>query len=431
MAYLWLPFLGFLWTAVAVIVANARQKGISVFHFYMSGSLFSFLIFLGLNLFLGLDDILSPAKRQAVLIFMLGSLLNGLGQSLVMYNMKKGGRALAFAIPQLAFILPYTWSILFWGEKFSLAGGTGLICITAAICFLAMKKSDTAAGNVSSSLDFKRILLSFAAMLIIGSGHIGMSLPTQLPPENRLPVLNGAMVMVGTATLFFLIAALLTRMDFAAEVKKSWKYSLAWGIGAVVSNGVMLYTLELMGRYNKAGIVFPISCCTLIMMFTIYAAWRFRERLSVSQVAAFAAIIAGSGKNLRQLPAAGAAILKNPVVKSFSKHPGRELGIFTEFQRDRSRIHPLDLHPAVAVGIGERGSIPVGVTAFGKTESDSAAGKLFHHIAAPVAAEAENICAAAAMQRVISGAASDNICAGAAHDTVIAAVTENGAAALI
>ena len=293
MAYLWLPFLGFLWTAVAVIVANARQKGISVFHFYMSGSLFSFLIFLGLNLFLGLDDILSPAKRQAVLIFMLGSLLNGLGQSLVMYNMKKGGRALAFAIPQLAFILPYTWSILFWGEKFSLAGGTGLICITAPICFLAMKKSDTAAGNVSSSLDFKRILLSFAAMLIIGSGHIGMSLPTQLPPENRLPVLNGAMVMVGTATLFFLIAALLTRMDFAAEVKKSWKYSLAWGIGAVVSNGVMLYTLELMGRYNKAGIVFPISCCTLIMMFTIYAAWRFRERLSVSQVAAFAAIIAG------------------------------------------------------------------------------------------------------------------------------------------
>ena len=293
MVYLWLPFLGFLWTVVAVIVANARQKGVSVFHFYMLGSCLSFLIFLTVNLSLGLDDIFSPAKRQAALIFSAGALLNALGQSLVMYNMKKGGRALAFAIPQLAFIIPYSWSIIFLGEKFSITGVAGLVCIAGAICFLAMKKSTATADTVSSSLEFKRVLLSFAAMLLVGCGHIGMALPTQLPPENRLSVSNGAMVMVGAATLFFLLASLLSRKNFAAEVKKSWKYSIAWSAGAALSNGVMLYTLELMGRYNRAGIVFPIGCCSLIMMFTIYAALRFREKLSVSQIAAFAAIIAG------------------------------------------------------------------------------------------------------------------------------------------
>ena len=54
----------------------------------------------------GLRSIFAAESRLAVCCFFVGSLFNGAGQAISMMNLSRGGRALAYAIPQQGFLLP-------------------------------------------------------------------------------------------------------------------------------------------------------------------------------------------------------------------------------------------------------------------------------------------------------------------------------------
>lgn len=292
-AHLLLPALGLAWTFVAIVVAHARQRGISVFHFLMCGSFFSFLIFLGINLFWGMENFFAPQYRLAVVMLILGAVFNSSCQMVAMYNLKQGGRALAFAIPQLSFIMPYAWSIIFRGERFALTGAAGLLCISGAICFLAMKKNTAQSGAVSSALEPKRILIAFAAMFTGGCSQIFFSYPALLPQEQRVSTLTGSLIIQVISMLVYLIFSLFTPVKFIDGIKKTLKYSVLWAVGAVASYCVLLPALEEMSKLKQTGIVYPAACSMLILLFALYTAIRYKEKLSGSQTAAFLAIIAG------------------------------------------------------------------------------------------------------------------------------------------
>ena len=53
--YLLLPLLGAVWTIVSITVANARQKNVSIIHFYLIGSGGASLIFAAIGLFSGAE----------------------------------------------------------------------------------------------------------------------------------------------------------------------------------------------------------------------------------------------------------------------------------------------------------------------------------------------------------------------------------------
>ncbi|MBQ4329937.1 MAG: hypothetical protein IJC27_09455 [Lentisphaeria bacterium] len=290
--YLLLPLLGLVWAAVGVVVANARAQGVSIFHFFLLGTVCASLIFLGINLVCGMEDIFAPGYRTALLCFAGGSLLNSLGQAVAMYNLKQGGRALAFAIPQLAFVLPYIWSIVFWGEKLTIASGAGLLLIAGAVCFLSLKKSADS-GATGATLSAKRLMTAFAAMLIIGSSQIATSVPAQLEKSQQLSSMTGAMIIQFAAVVLFAVFSFFSPVKFADAVKKCWKNSIYWGIGAVASYCILLPALYLMSERNQSGIVYPVGCSSLILLFALYAALKYREKLSLSQSAAFVAIVAG------------------------------------------------------------------------------------------------------------------------------------------
>ena len=58
--YLLLPLLGMAWTFVAITAANARQKNVSVIHFYLIGSAGALLIFTVMSLISGMENIFAP-----------------------------------------------------------------------------------------------------------------------------------------------------------------------------------------------------------------------------------------------------------------------------------------------------------------------------------------------------------------------------------
>ena len=294
--YLLLPLIGLAWTLVAVTVANARAKNISIFHFFLLGGAISALIFWVMNAFLGigLEHLFSNQYRYATICFIVGSLLNSLGQAISMYNLKAGGRALAFAIPQLAFLLPYTWSLIFWNEKLTIYGISGLFLITLAICYLSLrKKNNSSAVQSNTSLDCKRLIVSFVAMMFIGASQIATSIPMLLKKENQLPAITGSMIIQIMAVIFFAICCIFSPVKFVNAVKASIKFSIMWAIGAVASYCILLPTIKIMATKSQSGIVYPVACSTLIMLFAIYTSVFFKEKLSKSQIVAFLAIIAG------------------------------------------------------------------------------------------------------------------------------------------
>ena len=99
------------------------------------------------------NGIFAAEARPAVLGFFIGSLLNGAGQAIPMMNLTQGGRALAYAIPQQAFLFPYLWGLAFWGQRLGALSVVGILLIGGAVFYLATTRN----ADRSSSLPPRRI----------------------------------------------------------------------------------------------------------------------------------------------------------------------------------------------------------------------------------------------------------------------------------
>ena len=292
-AYLLLPLLGLLWALVGIIISEAKQNGIRPQHFYLTGSICSSVLLFLLNMFASENANLSKDKLCAMIFYMLAAFFNGAGQALSMSNLKKQGRALAYSIPLLAFLLPYFWSVAFWSQSFTWRALTGLVLITGAITYLSANKKGTVQAENKASLPLHQIFVAFIALFIIGIAQILMSIPSQMPAEKALSPLQGALVLQFSSAFFFLGWTLLDKECSIDNLKRSSLYGMLWGISAAASYCVLLPALLLLGRVRQAGIVFPAGCSLTILLFTTYTAIRYRERLSWKQCLAFASVIAG------------------------------------------------------------------------------------------------------------------------------------------
>ena len=139
--WLLVMLLGVAWTAVGITVSEGRRKGCPVQQFYFTGSFFAVLLLVSVAGAAGVRGIFAAEARPAVLGFFIGSLLNGSGQAISMMNLTQGGRALAYAIPQQAFLFPYLWSIAFWGQRLGALSVVGILLIGGAVFYLATTRN--------------------------------------------------------------------------------------------------------------------------------------------------------------------------------------------------------------------------------------------------------------------------------------------------
>ena len=294
-AYLFLAFLGILWTLVAIILSEAKQRGASVNHFYCFGSTIAvLLLFLAGYSVQGLNNVFAAQYRSALFCFIAAALLNGSGQALCMSNLKQGGRALAYSIPLLSFLLPYGWSLVCWGEPVAWRGIAGVLLIAAALFYLATRRTAKDEEHAhSSALEPKRILIAFASMVLIGSGQILMSTPSRFSAESLLSPWSGACVLQASNAFFFLGRSLCTKGVTFPQLKCSLRAGILWGFCAAACYATLLQTLRLLGEIKQAGLLFPVGNSMTILLFTAFTAVRFREKLTVAQWAAFAAVVAG------------------------------------------------------------------------------------------------------------------------------------------
>lgn len=292
-AYLFLALFGLLCTLIAIIVSEAKQRGVSINHFYCFGSTTAVLLLLSAGYAVGgLDHLFAPEYRRAVLCYVAAALLNGSGQALCMSNLKQGGRALAYSIPLLSFLLPYGWSLFY--EPVSWRGIAGVLLIAASLFYLATRRSAANEEQAhSSALEPKRLLIAFVAMTVIGSGQILMSAPSRFSAETMLSPWSSACVLQSSNALFFLSRAVITKNTTKTQLKHSLLAGIIWGVCAAAVYATMLQAMKLLTEINQGGLFFPVGNGITILLFTGFTAIRFREKLSLAQWGAFAAVVAG------------------------------------------------------------------------------------------------------------------------------------------
>ena len=280
--------LGSIWTAIGAVVSEGRRKGCPVPQFYFAGSLIAVLI---LALLAGREDmraVFSAGARPAVLCFFLGSLFNGTGQAISMMNLGRGGRALAYAIPQQAFLFPYLWGIAFWGQPIGALSVYGIAMIVCSVFYLsAIRKAER-----SSSLPLKRVAVALLAMSLMGTSQIVLISASRLDAARELSKFASSGVILGANAAFFLVWSLIRRRDFAS-FRLYLPFGALWGTCAAASYCVLLTALNVLGKDHREGIVFPLGAGILILAYSLFTVVRYREKLNWRQICAFAVLVCG------------------------------------------------------------------------------------------------------------------------------------------
>ena len=95
--YLLVLLIGCIWTAIGITMAEARKKKCQISLFYLIGSLLAMGLLIIISQIFDSTPFFSLKTIAAAVLFFTGSLLNGTGQALSMFNLRFGGRALAYS----------------------------------------------------------------------------------------------------------------------------------------------------------------------------------------------------------------------------------------------------------------------------------------------------------------------------------------------
>jgi len=288
LGYLLIIAVGVAWTAIAVTVSEGRRRDCPIQQFYLTGSLVALLIVACLIGTEGVRGIFAPEVRRAVWCFFVGSIFNGAGQAVSMGNLRQGGRALAYAIPQQAFVFPYLWSMAFWDQHVSVVSVLGIALIVAAVFYLSVTRN----GGGSTSLSPGRILVALLAMALIGISQIVLIAPTRFAAGRTPAPLPGAAVILGANAIFFLIWSLFKARGFA-RFRLYLPFGAAWGVFAAASHCILLTALGLLGKINQSGIAYPVGAGILILLYSLFTVVRYHEKLNRRQVCAFLVLVCG------------------------------------------------------------------------------------------------------------------------------------------
>lgn len=289
--FLLLPLLGGIWTLVSVIVIRAREAGVPAVIFYFVGTTVS-TVLCGLALFLpGMEpvDFSLPGTLPVLGCFAAASLLNASGQSVTMYNLKSGGRALAVAIPQLSFLFPFFCAMLFWGEPADFRRILGVAVITFAV-FLSSYGSPK--KDVPGQWNLKRLGFSLITVVLAGMSQTTLVMSAHLY-GSPVPGVAKTFVYIVTAALFFGVMSLFEIRKTGLPSLRKLKFGGLWGIVATVSNLLLFYCVDLFTRRGQSGIVYAVACASLMVFIMLYTRFRLGEKLTPLQNLAALGMIAG------------------------------------------------------------------------------------------------------------------------------------------
>ena len=290
--YLLLLLLGTIWTFISVIAISGKRAGISSPVFYFIGNAVASLCCLLCFLLPGMtmDDFTAPEKRTFLLCYIFGSVFNGLGQAVTMYNLKSGGRAIALAIPQMAFLIPFICGIIFWDEPVNVIRVIGIFVIAAAVLAAGLCKKNAMEKN---QWDNRRFCIALLSVALLGLSQVMVVMAGYICSGHELSNTTRTFFYMMVAAIFFGAISFFDIRQNGLPPRKSIKWGIIWGIIAPLSNMLLFYCLDLFARSNQSGIVYAVGAVLLMVGTCIYTRVFLKEKITLLQYAGVAGMLVG------------------------------------------------------------------------------------------------------------------------------------------
>jgi drug/metabolite transporter (DMT)-like permease len=273
----------FFWTGTGIFYRKAGSDGLTLLPL---GFLVSALGTAGSFFFTGLDPELFSMLITAVpfiLVMAAAGIINQAAMLAASRSMSLGPSSPAWAILQSSMVVPFVYSLLFWGERAGASQIIGLPLMLAAVVLLSGWSVDTrktARSNHTYSAGYSRWLLMVAlAFVLNGVQQIFFLIPSHEPAWREV---YSARVFIGQAgsTLFFLVLFLFSRQKIT---KGHIRVALPLTCCVIFGQLVFLLGADILAEGGLSGIAFPFVVVGIILVFTIYSRFILKDTVTIKQ----------------------------------------------------------------------------------------------------------------------------------------------------
>ena len=223
------------------------------------------------------------------LIIVVCSIVNGAAVLLVLKAFRCGHHAVTWTLAQMAMVIYFLFSLLYWGEPASVFQWAGLCLVLGAMAMLAPSGA-AGPGEGASQRDPPWHWLAFVmpAVLLTGMAQILFLIPSHW--ENGDPAGLRVFILLGTASLLaFGLSAVRGQRVGRPMVGP------AFLVGICGSTGLRLSAVsgDILAPLKLSGLVYPISTVGTVILFAFCSRFLLRERFTAARWAGVALGIVG------------------------------------------------------------------------------------------------------------------------------------------
>lgn len=273
----------FFWTGTGIFYRKAGSVGLTLLPL---GFLVSALGTAGSLFFTGLDPELFSVLITVVpfiLVMAAAGIINQAAMLAASRSMTLGPSSPAWAILQSSMVLPFLYSLLFWGERAGAFQIIGLPLTLAAIVLLSgwsIGMGKAAQADHKYSAGYSRWLVMVAlAFILNGVQQIFFLIPSHVPAWREV---YSARVFIGQAasTLFFLVLFLFSRQKITRG-----HVLVALPLTCCVIFGQLVFLLgaDILAEGGLSGIAFPFVVVGIILVFTLYSRFVLKDEVTAKQ----------------------------------------------------------------------------------------------------------------------------------------------------
>lgn len=277
----------FFWTGTGIFYRKAGSDGLTLLPL---GFLVSALGTAGSFFFTGLDPELFSMLITAVpfiLVMAAAGIINQAAMLAASRSMSLGPSSPAWAILQSSMVVPFVYSLLFWGERAGLFQLIGLpLTLTAIVLLSGWSRGKKGTGEPAGasapdeSAGYRRWLLMVAlAFVLNGVQQIFFLIPSHVPAWREV---YSARVFIGQAgsTLFFLVLFLFSRQKIT---RGHVRVALPLTCCVIFGQLVFLLGADILAEGGLSGIAFPFVVVGIILVFSLYSRFILKDTVTIKQ----------------------------------------------------------------------------------------------------------------------------------------------------
>ena len=237
-------------------------------------ALFSFVELCAIFLFWAVMFAVAPEFNLSVLPYSIAfAVFFAMGKVGYVFAVKEGSLVLTSMVLQSSLILVSVWGMLFWGAKFTLRVGIGLVLVAVALvlCLYNGKHEDSSKKKVSLKWAF------FALVSFLGNAGCTITQKTQQLSFNGK---YGNMLMLFASMLSGIVGLTLYMKSDKSHSKQILKTNLYLPVLSGASNGLLnLFVMLLAVSALSPTLVYPTIAVGGLILTALISLLCFKEKL--------------------------------------------------------------------------------------------------------------------------------------------------------